>query len=384
MSAIAIGVAALLVMVAVGEGAERALLGRIDAMGRNLLIVTAERVPPLIGRTSGPAIATTLTPGDAVAIRAHALDVALAAPSVDFPRRVRFERLSRVVTIRATSRDYEEIRDFRTARGRYFTREEARRRARVAVFGAAVADVLFDGRDPVGTTVRIGGIPFEVVGVLESKGSSLNGGSDEDDQILIPLETGLRRVFNVDYVTLLYVRVRDGDRLDAARRSIEELLRERHDLPRLDRPDDFRVQNQMALLEAERETSASFRRLVTALASVALLVGGVGILSTMMLSIRERRNEIGLRMAVGGRRRDIRAQFLVETLLVGGGGALLGLGLGVAAAAVVSRATEWQAAVTPAAFGWSVGAALAISLIFGVLPARRAAALDPVESLRAE
>lgn len=384
MSAIAIGVAALLVMVAVGEGAERALLERIERMGRNLLIVSAERVPPLIGRTSGPALATTLTPADADAIRAREPDVARAAPSVDFPRRVRFERLSKVVTIRATSGDYEEIRDFRTARGRYFTPEEARSRARVAVLGAAVADVLFGGQNPVGTTVRIGGIPFEVIGVLESKGSSLNGGSDEDDQVLIPLETGLRRVFNVDYVTLLYVQVRDGGRLEAARRSIEALLRERHDLPRLDRPDDFRVQNQMALLDAERETSASFRRLVTALASVALLVGGVGILSTMMLSIRERRNEIGLRIAVGGKRRDIRTQFLVETLLLGGGGGLLGLGLGVTAAAIVSRATEWRADVTPAAFAWSAGAAIVISVVFGVLPARRAAALDPVESLRAE
>jgi putative ABC transport system permease protein len=384
ISGTGVGVAAMLVMVAVGEGAERELMARIDAMGRNLLVVTARPAQPLVGRSTTGGLANTLTPADARAILDQIARIERAAPSMDDNLQVKYGTLATRTTVRATTPEFESIRNFRTIRGRYFTEEEDRARLRVAVLGSRVVETLFASIDPVGETVRIGRVPFEVIGVLESKGASLNSGSDEDNQILIPLRTGLRRVFNVDYLNLVYLQVREGEEMDAAAAEISSLLRRRHRLEVAAKPDDFRVRNQLVILEAERETAASFQRLITALASIALLVGGVGILSIMLLSIRERRNEIGLRVAVGAKRRDVRMQFLVEALILGGGGGLVGLAFGLAAAASIGWATEWRTVVSVPAVALAMGAALSISLVFGVYPAQRASALNPIESLRAE
>ncbi len=384
ISGTGVGVAAVLVMVAIGEGAQRELLARIDSMGRNLLVVTARPTQPLVGRSSTGGFATTLKLADAEAMLDECSRVERTAPSMDDNLQVKYGTLSTRTTVRATTPQFEEIRNFRTVRGRYFTDEEDRVRLRVAVLGSRVVETLFEGVDPIGETIRIGGIPFEVIGVLESKGASLNSGSDEDNQILIPLRTGLRRVFNLDYLNLVYVQVRDGEDLEAAEAEISSLLRRRHRLDSFAKPDDFRVRNQLVILQAERETAASFQRLITALASIALIVGGVGILSIMLLSIRERRNEIGLRMAVGAKRRDVKMQFLVEALILGGGGGFTGLLVGLAAAASIGWATEWQTAVSGPAIALALGAALIVSLVFGVYPAQRAATLDPIDSLKAE
>lgn len=379
-----VGVAAVLVMVAVGQGAERELTARIQALGGNMLVVSAERAEPLVGRSSSGGLVETLRPSDAYAILAECPRVERVAPSFDAGRQVRYGTLSTTMTIRATTPDFGQIRNFPAARGRYFTEEENDAARRVAVLGARVADELFEGVDPVGETIRVGGIPFEVIGVLEAKGASASQASDEDAQILVPLRTGMRRVFNTDYVTLLYVRVRDGEDMELAADRIAAVLRERHGLDRLGRPDDFRIDNQMLVIEARRDATASFQRLITTLASVALLVGGMGILSIMLLSVRERRNEIGLRVAVGAKRRDVRTQFLVEALILGAAGAATGLVAGLAASEALGRVTEWRTEVTAPAIAIATGAALALALVCGVIPARRAAALDPIESLRAE
>jgi putative ABC transport system permease protein len=212
----------------------------------------------------------------------------------------------------------------------------------------------------------------------------VEGGSNEDDKIVIPIRTALRRVFNVDYLSMIWVQVRDGRDMDRAQAQITDLLRRRHRLDRGDRQDDFRIQNQRLVLAAEMETAASFRRLITALASVALIVGGVGILSIMMLSIRERRGEIGLRVAVGAKRRDVRTQFLVEAVLLGIGGGVIGLFLGFLATASIEWGTEWRTVVSPPALALALGAAFTVSVLFGVYPAQRAASLDPIEALHAE
>lgn len=384
VSGTTIGVAAVLVMVAIGEGAEAELMEQVEALGGNLLIVTAAQAEPLVGRPGGGGLVTTLTPTDAQAILGAAPGVERVSASIDGRRDVKYGRLALATSVRAVTPEYEEIRNFRTSSGRYFTAEEDRLGRRVTVIGTRVANTLFGGDDPIGEIVRIGRIPLEVVGVLESKGTSTDGGRDEDNQILIPLQTGLRRVFNSDFVTLVYVQVRDDASMEDAQTQIASLLRERHRLDRLGRPDDFRIDNQRLVLEAEEETAASFQRLITTLAGVALLVGGVGILSIMLLSIRERRNEIGLRIAVGGKRRDVRTQFVVEALLLGAGGAVTGLLVGLAAAGAIGRMTEWRTEVSGPALAIAIGSALLVSLIFGVYPAQRAASLDPIQSLQAE
>ncbi len=384
MSGTAIGVAAVLVMVAIGEGAKAELLEQVEALGGNLLIVTAGQAEPLVGRSESGGLVTTLVPSDARALAQNCPTVERASASIDEPRNVKYGTLSFSTSIRAVSPVYEEIRNFRTVRGRYFTEEEDRLRERVAVIGARVARTLFDGVDPIGETIRVGRVPLRVIGVLEARGASADGGGDEDNQVLVPLQTGIRRIFNTDYVTLVYVQVRDDASMQTAEAQVASLLRERHRLDRQGRPDDFRIENQRLIIEAEEETAASFQRLITTLASVALLVGGVGILSIMLLSIRERRNEVGLRIAVGAKRRDIRTQFVVEALILGGGGAITGLLGGLAVAAVIGDATEWRTEISGPAIAVAIGSALVVSVFFGVYPALRAAALDPIESLHAE
>ncbi|HEX9729543.1 MAG TPA: ABC transporter permease [Gemmatimonadales bacterium] len=381
----AVGVAAVLAMIAIGEGAERAVVARIGALGRNLLVVSAgpqERVPGR--RVARGATVQTLTVADRDAIIEQSSLIALAAPSQDRPIQLNLGDRSTTATVRGTTVDYETIRDFRTAEGRYFTAEENRAGMRVAVIGARVRDRMFPGETPVGQSLRIGRVPFEVIGVLEAKGLSITGGTDEDAQVIIPITTALRRVFNLDYLSLIYLEVADPAMMNAAESEVAAILRERHRLNRRNQPDDFRMQNQNLVLAAELETVSSFRFMITGMGAVALVVGGVGILSIMLLSVRERRSEIGLRVAVGARRQDIWTQFLVEALTLGGAGGLAGLGLGLAAAWVVATFTEWSAVVTIPSVVMAVASALAVGLVFGVYPAQRAASWDPIEALRTE
>lgn len=383
MSGVAVGVAAVMVTVAVGEGARREVQNRIRALGRDQIVVRATDLAPRPGRGGARALVRTLRPVDATRV-ADLPSVARVAPSQDFPRPVKYGRLSLVTTIRGTTPDYGLVRDFPAARGRYFTDEENTRSERVAVIGERVRVRLFGDTDPLGQVLRVGGVPFEIVGVLAPKGAGIEGGSDEDDQVLVPLRTALRRIFNVNYLNLLFVQVAPGHGLDQAEADIAGVLRRAHRLGALGRADDFAITNPRLVIEAELAANAQFRRLILAVGGVALGVGGVGILSILLLSVRERRGEIGLRMAVGARVRDVRRQFLLEALLLGGAGAMCGLVAGLAAAVAVGWGTRWDTAVTWESVGVAVGAAVAVTLLFGVWPARRAAALDPIVALQAE
>ncbi len=384
LSGTAVGVGAVMVMTAVGEGAEDQVISEIEALGRNLLVVSSGDAPRVPWRQRTIPRVTTLTLDDTDAILARSTEVGLVAPAQDRPFRAKYGTISTMTKLMGTTPAYEVVRDFRTTHGRYFTAEENRTSARVAVLGSRVRDLLFPDEDPVGKTIRLGRIPFLVIGVLESKGATVDGLSEEDNQVLIPLQTALRRAFNLDFIKMIYVQVRDGDRIGVAEEQIAEVLRTRHGTVERGEEDDFSIQNQRVILEARLQTVASFRRMILGLGSVALFVGGVGILSIMLLSVRERRNEVGLRLAVGARKKDILTQFLVEALFLGTMGGAVGVILGLGAAWVVGVSTEWQTSINETALLVGVSSALLVGVAFGVYPAQRAAALDPIEALRAE
>ena len=384
LSATAAGVGAVLVMTAVVKGAEERVVNEIEALGRNLLVVSAavaERVP---WRPRTNVKVTTLIPADADAILQEVPMVGRVAPAQDRTLRVKYGRISTMTKVLGTTPDYEEVRGFRCVEGRYFTPEENRNSARVVVLGSRVRELLFPGEDPLGKALRVGQVSFLIIGVLESKGSTVDGLSGEDNQVLIPLQTALRRVFNLDYLNMAYVQITDGDRLDEAQEQIAAVLRTRHRMEALGREDDFVIQNQRLILAARMEAISSFRRMIVWLGSVALLTGGMGILSIMLLSVKERRNEVGLRVAVGARKRDILTQFLLEALSLGLAGGVLGLFLGSGVSILLSTFSEWTTRLDYRAFGAGLGFALLVGVAFGVLPAQRAAALDSIEALRAE
>lgn len=382
VSATAAGVAALLVLVSIGEGARREIEARIDALGRNMLVVSAADAPRPVSRARTAPRMTTLRLEDVEPLVASIPSVARVAPAQDGTRVVRYGRANMRLTVRATTPEWAIIRDFAVSEGRFFTDDENERAARVGVIGSAVRETLFPGIDPIGQTVFAGIVPIEVVGVLESKGAAIGGGAEEDNLVLVPIRTGLRRLFNVDYLASIYVEVAASAPMDQATLEIASVLRERHDLARLRRPDDFTIRDQVLLLRAEAETSASFRRVLNVLGATALAVGGVGILSVMLLAVKERTAEIGLRLAVGAKRRDVRVQFLAESTIVGLLGGTAGLLLGRTIAWVLAQTTQWTTAVAGSTVALALGSALLIGVVFGMVPAARAARLDPIDALR--
>jgi len=383
VSATAVGVAALLVLMSIGEGAKREIEARIEALGRNLLVVNAAEAPQPASRPRTVRRVTTLRLEDVEPLLAQSPSVALAAPAQDGGRVLRYGRANTRATVRATTPEWLAIRQFALADGRFFTDAEAERAARVGVIGAVVRETLFPDADPLGEVVFVGRVPIEVIGVLESKGVTVDGLSEEDDLLVVPIQTGLRRIFNLDYLASIYVEVAQGATMDRATEEIASVLRDRHDLERLGREDDFAIRDQALLARAEAETVASFRRALNALGATALAVGGVGILSVMLLAVKERTGEIGLRLAVGARRRDVLLQFLAEGTVLSLSGGVAGLLLGRGVAWALARATEWTTAVSGATVALALGSALLLGVGFSAVPAARAARLDPIDALRA-
>ena len=380
---ITIGVAAVIIMVAVGEGAQREVLQQIEAMGTNLLVVNAGRIKTFAGRERQIGIVTTLKISDNEAIAEECSAVMLAAPAQDRTLQVKYGNYSTMTKILGSSSAFQNIRNFSAVKGRFFTEEENKAAFRVAVIGRQVSDNLFEGKDPIGETIRLRKIPFEVIGVLKSKGVSPEG-SNEDNQILIPINTALRRVFNLNYLNSIYVRVKNRRSMVTAEKQIAALLRERHRLDIKNKADDFIIQNQLTILETERATTQSFTTMIAGVAAISLFVGGIGILAVMFLAVKERTHEIGLRMAVGSRRKDIMAQFISEATILGFLGGFIGVFLGTAGAWIVETSTKWQTVISLKPIVISLFFSLSVGLFFGVFPARKASLLNPIEALRAE
>ncbi len=378
-----IGVSAVILMISVGKGAQKEVLSRIEAMGTNLLVVNAGQIQRFAGRREIRGTATTLTLDDAEAILEECYSVKNAAPVQSKKMQVKYGSYSTNTTITGTTPDYQSIRNFNVEEGEFFSEEENTAGRRMAVLGRSVVRNLFEGEDPIAETIRIGRVPFEIIGVMESKGVDLNG-VDQDDQVFIPVRTALRRVFNITYINSISLEAVSREKMDTAVEEVRELLRERHRLERVNKPDDFTIQSQVDLLDAQRETTETFTTLIVSIAAVSLLVGGIGILAIMLMAIRERTNEIGLRMAVGAGRKDILAQFILEAATLGIGGGAAGILIGVAGSVLIGTATRWPTSISLPSVALSFGFSLAVGLFFGVYPARKASLLDPIVALRSE
>ena len=378
---IVVGVAAVILMVAAGKGAEQRILDRIRDMGTNLVTVNAGQTRIIAGRQRQISNVTTLIVEDAAAIVEQCPSVAQAAAAVEKRFSARWESENANTTVLGIDPEGFAIRNITVAAGRIFDADECRGRRRVAVIGPTARKNLFPDTDAIGLMFRIGRIPFEVIGITESKGVDANG-LDQDDLVIVPLGTAMRRLMNVDHVQAIYVQAKSSDLLDDAEAEIRTLLRERHRLG--DQPDDFTIQNQATLLATERETAQAMTLLIASVSGISLLVGGVGILAVMLISVRERTREIGLRRAIGARRADIRNQFLLESALLAGLGGLIGTSLGIGGAWAVSELGYWDAVITwpPAVIGLIFSVSLGV--LFGLYPATRAAALEPIEALRSE
>ncbi|MBN2090264.1 ABC transporter permease [candidate division KSB1 bacterium] len=380
---IIIGVSAVIVMVAIGNGAQNEVLSKIEAMGTNLIVVNAGQVQKSVGRMQIRGVVTTLQLENAEALQRSLPLIEYAAPVQSKKMQVKFGNLSSNTTIVGTSIDFPNVRNFHPAEGYFFTEEENRASRRVAVLGQTVVKNLFDTAKPIGETIRIGRIPFQVIGVMESKGVDLNG-VDQDDQVFIPIKTALRRVFNQNYINSIQIQVVSQDKMVLAQQQIRKLLRELHRLSRRDKEDDFTIQNQTDLLETQRETTDTFTTLIASIAGISLLVGGIGILAIMLIAIRERTNEIGLRLAVGASRRDISLQFVIESAIMSVGGGIIGIFIGIIASLIIAFGTEWATSISLSSILYSSGFSLLIGLFFGVYPAQKAARLDPIVALRSE
>jgi putative ABC transport system permease protein len=386
MLGIIIGVGAVIAMISVGTGAQARVAEQIRSLGSNLIIVLPGSFSSG-GVRLGLGTRPTITEEDSTAIVREVAAVLSAAPSYRGGGQVVFGNTNWGTTIQGTIPDYEEARQWPAVVGRYFTQEELEGAAKVVLLGQTVALNLFGGVDPIGTVVRVRQVPLTVIGVLDRKGQS-SWGQDQDDVVLVPMTTAKKRVLGpsqplASSVGAISVRVRDGEDMKAAEQQIRDLLRQRHKLQGY-QEDDFWIRNLSEMLQAEEESSRILTILLGAIASVSLLVGGIGIMNIMLVSVTERTREIGLRMAVGARGRDILTQFLVEAVTLSLIGGSIGIGLGLAGSYAIAYFAEWRTLINAQAILLAFGFAAAVGVFFGFYPASKAAGLNPIEALRYE
>ncbi|MCD6074253.1 MAG: multidrug transporter substrate-binding protein [Rhodospirillales bacterium] len=383
---IIIGVAAVIVMVAVGSGAQERIDGYIKGLGSNLLLVWPGS-SNIGGVKGGRGTRPSLTEDDASAIQNEISGVEVTAPQVQGNAQAIFGNRNWGSKVVGTTPEYEIAHNWVIADGRWFTAAEVRSTAKVVLLGNTVAEQLFDGGSPIGQTVRIKTVPFEVIGVLAPKGESLSG-QDQDDIMLMPVTTARNRIvggrqIKARQVQHMFVKIRTPEEIDDAMTDITDLLRQRHKV-REGRPDDFTIRNMSQILEARSSSARVMTLLLAAVASISLIVGGIGIMNIMLVSVTERTREIGLRMAIGARRRDILRQFLIEAVTLSLIGGCIGVVLGVGTSIAIAQLGDWPTSISIGSIVLAFGFSAAIGVFFGFYPARKAARLDPIEALRYE
>jgi putative ABC transport system permease protein len=383
---IVIGVGSVIAMVAVGRGATQRIQDQIRSIGSNILIVLPGSSTSG-GLRAGHGTLLTLTEEDATAIAAESPAVDLAVPTVRGTAQVVFGNQNWSTIVQGATPDYLAARDWPLAAGEPFTWQDQAGAARVALLGQTVAQTLFGDTDPVGQIIRIKKVPFTVLGVLTPKGQS-PWGRDQDDLVVIPLSTAKRRVLGVSQanartVGAIMVRARETDSQKEAEEQVTALLRQRHRL-QPDQDDDFTVRNMTEVFAAREASAQVMAVLLGAIASVSLIVGGIGIMNIMLVSVTERTREIGLRMAVGARGRDILLQFLIEAVTLALFGGILGAGVGLLGSVLMARFGDWAVSVDASALLLAFLFSAGVGIFFGFYPAKRAAELNPIEALRYE
>ncbi len=383
---IIIGVASVIVMAAIGSGARKQIEDQISALGTNMLTLSPGS-RRFHGRRSEAGTAKPLSEADMQAIEEQVPGVTLATGRLSTTAPVVYGNQNWTTSVTGVHAVFPEVQDWEIADGRFFTPSEVRSGVKFAVLGSSVVKRLFGAASAVGEQVRIRGVPFEVIGTMETRGQS-GGWRDRDDVVFVPISTARSRLVSEDAtvpnpVGSILVKLADNEQLSEAERRITELLRIRRRIAR-GREDDFSVRNIAEIVKARRAAQQTLAWLLAATAAISLVVGGIGIMNIMLVSVTERTREIGLRMAVGARRRDILTQFLTESVVLCLVGGAIGLGIGTAVTFVVARFADWSVLISPQTVLIAIGASASVGLIFGFLPARKAARLNPIDALRYE
>jgi putative ABC transport system permease protein len=382
---VVIGVAAVIAMVSVGQGADASVQAQIASLGTNIIMVIPGATTAG-GVRSGWGGASTLTVGDARAIEKECPSVSAVTYLKRDIAQVTYGNQNWSTAIQGSPPSYTAVRDWPVGRGRFFTQSEEDSAAKVAVLGQTLVDKLFaPGEDPLGATIRVRNVPFQVIGVLSAKGQT-SWGQDQDDVIVVPFNTAERRVLGTAFlgtVNMILVSAPSAGEALSAEEEIRRVVGERHRVP-AGGEEDFTVRNMAEMAAASLMASRVMSNLLAAIASISLLVGGIGIMNILLVSVTERTREIGVRLAVGAKARHILLQFLVEALVLSTAGGLFGTVLGVASAILIGRLAEWPIVLSPSAVALALAFSGAVGLLFGVYPARRAARLDPIVALRHE
>ncbi len=382
MLGVVIGVAAVVATLAIGQGARASVQAQIASLGSNVIMLFPGTGPGSGGSRGAQGSGASMTVEDCEAIARECPSVSKVAWSVRSGGQVIYGSSNWQTSVVGTTPEFFDIREWPVEQGSAFTDADVRNSARTAVLGATVVDNLFGTENPVGQTIRIRNLPFRVVGVLSRKGSSAMG-SDQDDTIILPGTTVQRKFLSSNRINFVYVSAKSAEEINPAIEEISALLRQRHRI-RPGQDDDFFIRNQAEFASAAEETSRTMTLLLSSIAAVSLLVGGIGIMNIMLVSVTERTREIGIRMAVGARGRDILSQFLVESAFLSLLGGALGVLLGIVISILISNLAKWPTSVSPSSIALAFGFSAGVGVFFGFYPARKAANQDPIDALRYE